>query len=302
MKIDINNITQSYIEHVILAFNDGKYLINENDVVNNIYKRLVFIDFIDKNYDQFEKYIFGRSFLRSLQAYLLFSSSDSLGNGISYYSFDRYIENNKNLKIFENYIGKQISIETIKEVINVAYKDYETKQSVKQSFFNFWNSIDEYLKIKIVLCYYPTGINLWQKKYPEIIEKFYKVYRNPFTHSAQNNFPPINFYKTKSKSLPSELVGIAYKDINDAIHLIEIPLFDEEAVVIYQNSKAFYFVTADGSYSEKIFDSPMDIIHWNTELCSYKNDIGDIHYIHNGIMKLLTMAIISGCNLKEKNA
>lgn len=301
MNIDINEITQSYISQSLKLFEESFYIPN-NDIISNIQQRLVFVDYIERNVSLFQNIMLDNRFIKSLQAYLLFSASDSLGNKKKFYSFNEHITKKNCLPILEKYIHKELEITELAECINSLYKDYENEQSVKQSFFSFWNSRSEYIKKKIVLCYHPYTFDDYDRFYKKIIDTFYKVYRNPFTHSSLNNFPPIHSLKSAPIVTIQESIGVAFKDKTGQITKIELPLFLEEAIDIFSRSTSFYFIDDTGKLTERLFSKPEELMQWNITLCSYKNEISEPHYVHNGILKLLEMAIIEGCEEYKENA
>ena len=135
MKIDINNILSSYMKEIIKE-SSSRFFFN-NDIVQNVYKRLAFIDFISINYPLFQQSFIDSSLIRSLQVYLIMSSSDSLGAGSKYFSFFDFINSNKMKEYFTNEENKKKANDDLRQFIIQVNDEYKKVQSVKQSFYNF---------------------------------------------------------------------------------------------------------------------------------------------------------------------
>lgn len=297
MEIDINNILQSYIMHLIKQ-NESLEPIPENDPTENILERLAFIEFIDSQMELVQNKLIRRSFVRSLQVYLLLSAGDSLGNGSNFYSFQEYLSSKSAAKVIASNQGVTLNNEVWTTLITKLEREYKNSQNIKQKFQSFWFNRSEVIKHRIVLCFYPFEDTNWNTKYSKIVDIFYDQYRNPFTHASLNNFPPVGNIKYPSGIYKDEIIGIGYTDKKGNINNIELPLFLKEAEEIIENKVITELILGDGRRIPKDVMNPDQLVSLNNQLNSYKNMDGT--YVHNGIIKLLKMAIIEGC--KEKSA
>jgi len=294
MEIDVHNILSSYIKRAVEMNLSSQFFI-ENDPVENIYERLALIDYLERNMNVFQSVLVTRSLLVSLQVYLLLSASDTLSKGPDKrYSFIQYSRTDKCRSDLVHFEGKKFSYALFQEIVAASTRGFEREQMVKIRFKRFWNERREEIKRKIVLCYFPRKFADWQDAYNHIIDLFYQEYRNPFTHSALNNFPPVRAQPAPSIVNMQTLLGVAYESDSQGPKRIELPLFPEEASEIFQLAKKFYFVTETGDLHEKEIGSIDELMELNIQLCSYKRDIGKTAYLHNGIILLLKMAVLEG--------
>lgn len=248
----IHNLLDSFTQFRVLSLS-GPY--NEkHSNVEDVYERLAFVDFLEKNVESLLVHLFDRGYIRSLQAYLLLSASDSMGGNI---------------------------------------------KSVWKRFWNFWNKRSEYIKQKIVLCYYPGQYDNVQEAYSRIVrQKFDNTYRNPFTHESRANFPPLR-YETKGDIFQTKglLKGVAFKRIDGARIVIDLPLTRQEAELIVGQAVEFYFMIEGRDDKPAPISGVEQLVRYNNQFNSFQIGASRTqdYYVHNGLLKIMEMALLEAC-------
>ncbi|TGK78648.1 hypothetical protein EHQ19_17540 [Leptospira montravelensis] len=290
MEYNFDDLLNSYF------LNQFKDLNNEDDksiIIRQTIQKLAFLEDINRKGSLFSITVNNRSFLRSLEVYLLLSASDAISpQKGGYYPFQNFYSANENQEII-----KSIDLEniTITEKIDKIQKLYNKAFSVKNSFHSFWNERSFYIKQKIVCCFYPLDFSADQNLYEEIVHKtFYEKFRNQFTHSQSSMVPPIRNKNDKALfDMKNEIIGISFKDKNKGnFILIDIPLNPEEAKNIFEKKYVTYLTSYKGIIREQIFNTPDELIYWSTQLNTFMN--GKVQLSH-GLIKVIKMALYERC-------
>ncbi|MDL1971199.1 MAG: hypothetical protein LWW94_09610 [Candidatus Desulfofervidaceae bacterium] len=244
-------------------------------------------------------------FIRSLQGYLLLSCGDALGTGGSYYSFQDFLKerNNPEREQFLKQFANKINSENFLNIVEKLIKVYEQRQSVKQSFFNFWNRRSVIIKQKLLFCYKPfssSGIHFSDKEFHQLIKKrLYETYRNPFTHKAQSNFPqpPSETAYSIDPSMGKAIKWLEFHRIDGKIFQFKVPLSIEEAEKILTMEGSYYFRLGNENfipYPENL-NSPNELVGISITFREGIPGEDEREYIHPGILEVLRMAIAEGC-------
>lgn len=275
----------------------------------NIIDRLLFDNYIETNYLEICNFL-NPKFIRSLQGYLLLSCGDALGTGSNFYPIQNYILAKKNIErdvLIEKFLSLGLNN---KDQVNLFLKkiidSYKKKQSVKQSFFSFWLSRSEIIKEKLFACYnmpsIKTQLPYSEKNYIDLIKKqLYEVYRNSFTHKAENNFPqiPPDPKNYQDSNLAKMVIWPEFHTDTKKIFEFKVPLSREEAKIILSLTGTFYYKLLDGSIV--YLGNPKDIATIINYSVSYRGEIPDINnrgkhcFVHPGILDVLRMAIAEAC-------
>jgi hypothetical protein len=303
--LNINSVLSSYVKLRVEDYQrivKGERNIVEPDpkesLIESIYHRIAFVEYIDSISDDIARHLIDGQFIRSFQANLLLGAGDALGEGIDYYSFQDFISSRKNKELVEEiYMQSDVSsIDGYKSSITQLLKQYKKGQSVKQSFHKFWNERSNYIKQKIVLCYFPFKFAQFEEKYTQIIEKFYEQYRNPFTHQAKDTFPQFVGFSGFPLQKLGQITGIAFGLGKKGIRVIDIPLNPLEATRVIDEGKGIYSVTDTGKCKRvEITDIDM-LLQESTRLGASRNELATEHYISRGIFKVMEMALLEACS------
>lgn len=297
MEYNFDDLLNSYF------LNQFKDIDSEDDksiIIRQTIQRLAFLEDLNRQGSLFSITVNNRSFLRSLEVYLLLSASDALSPQRSgFYPFQNFYNAKENREILESIDLENIPI---KDKIDKIYKLYNKEFSVKNSFHSFWNTRSFYIKQKVVSCYFPLNFSANQDLFDEIIDKiFYKKYRNKFTHSQTSMVPPIRNKNDKVLfDMKNEIIGISFKDKNKTNPiLIDIPINPEEAKNIFEKKYVTYLTSYKGLIREQNFNTPDELIYWSTQLNTY---ITGHDQISHGLVKILKMALYERClEIEGKN-
>jgi hypothetical protein len=173
---------------------------------------------------------------------------------------------------------------------------------VKKRFFEYWKNRSDEIKNRLVLYYHPNCFKNWELKYELIINIFYEKYRNPFTHETMSNVPPVYAVKSKQGHPIGQIMAIGFSDEKDNVSIIDIPIFEQAAMKITDTAKHYFWILDNGKFGKEIkFNNYSDLLQRSAEICSYKNPLDELSYIHSGLLKVISMAIIEGYNEIEKS-
>lgn len=282
---------------------------NKKEIFRNVIDRLFFDNYLETNFLEICRFL-NPKFIRSLQGYLLLSCGDALGRGAKFYPIQNYIFGKNNPErdvLIEQFLLSGLNN---KEQINLFLKaiidSYEEKQSVKQSFFSFWEDRSQIIKEKLFACY-NSSFNKQPLPYSEqnffnlIKKRLYEIYRNPFTHKAESNFPqlppdPRSYYDA---NLAKMVIWTEFHSDDNKIFEFRVPLSSEEAEKIYSLKGSFYHRLLDNSLIP--LDKPGNI----STIIGYsvssrggipdKDGKGKLSYVHPGALDVFRMAIAEAC-------
>ena len=199
--------------------NYNKVDFEKKNLIQHVIERIYF----DKLIYKIEDRSLVEKFKWNLRIYLLLSSSDALGSGCSYYSFENNYLNKKELKerdlIIDELINEKLtSREAVLDTIKELYDNYKSHQIVKQSFYKFWYKRSNIIKEKLIRCFYCFEDKTYID-YNILVDRYlYKFFRNDFTHSAKTNLP----------ALPDLDLKIKYnKHSDNGIYIAEAYYFDK---------------------------------------------------------------------------
>lgn len=283
----------------------------DKQLFRNITDRLFFDDYLETNYLSVCKSL-NPKFVRSLQGYLLLSCGDALGKGCKYYPIQNYVfekNNPERDEIIEQFLLSGLnSKEQINTFLKAIFESYKQKQSVKQSFFSFWEGRSKIIKEKLFACYNynttldKTSLPYSHQNFVELIRKrLYEVYRNPFTHKAENNFPqlPPDPKSYQDSNLAKMLIWTEFHIDEYKQFEFRVPLSSEEAVKISSLKGKYYYRFLDGSLT--FLGNSADI----STIIAYsvssrgaipdKDGSGNFSYVHPGTLEVLRMAVAEAC-------
>ena len=282
---------------------------NDKQLFRNITDRLFFDNYLETNYLEVCRFL-NPKFIRSLQGYLLLSCGDALGKGPKFYPIQNYVLAKTNIEkdvLIEQFLSSGLNN---KEQINLFLKaiieSYKEKQSVKQSFFSFWEGRSKIIKEKLFACYNTphnkTPLPYSQQNFVDLIKKrLYEVYRNPFTHKAENNFPqlPPDPKSYQDSNLAKMVIWTELHTDEKKIVEFRVPLSSEEAEKIFSLTGTFYYRLLDGSLIS--LGTPNDI----STIIGYsvssrggipdKDGSGKHSLVHPGTLDVFRMAIAEAC-------
>lgn len=270
----------------------------KQDLIHNILERLYFIDIAKEN----EVSLINK-LVWNLRLYLLLSSSDALGAGANYYSFDNYL-NNSNIssknKIINDYSGFESTDKVaILDLIKCLYKDYNSIQSVKQSFQNFWQFRSGLIKEKLTRCMTCLIDNSFIDYSILINEYFYKLFRNGFTHSAMSNLPELADIDKRikyNKGGNSDLSVLEVWVNNEVVPIIT-PVTYYEFELLKKNNASFYVRRIKDDEIKQISPNDYDIhFHINANFgYIHFAEINEKRYaINSAIVETLKLSVIEG--------
>ncbi len=278
--------------------NYNRLNLDKQNLIHHVIERIYF----DKKIYKIEDISLIEKFKWNLRIYLLLSSSDALGSGCSYYSFENNYLSKKNLKerdlIIDELISEKLtSRKNVLDTIKKLYNNYKSHQTVKQSFYKFWNSRSSLIKEKLTKCFYSFE-NKTHINYDILVDSYlYKFFRNDFTHSAKTNLP----------ALPDLDLKIKYNKYSDnGIHIIEAyyldknlnfktPITNEEKEMLVEKKVKLF---AKRLYNDEIKELDINSIDFMINLnfgFSYLAQINEKEYsINASIIETIKYALIEG--------
>lgn len=270
----------------------------KQDLIHNILERFYYIDIAKGNEVSLINKI-----VWNIRLYLLLSSSDALGTGASYYSFDNYLNSSKissKKKIINDCISSDsIDSDAILDLTKSLYRDYISIQSVNQSFQNFWQFRSGLIKEKLTRCMTCLIDNSFID-YSILINKyFYKQFRNGFTHSSISNLPELTDMDKRIKYNKGGNSDFSVLEvwINNEVIPIYTPVTDYEFELLMKNNASFYVRRVKDDVIRQILPSDYDIhFHINANFgYIHFAEINDKRYaINSAIVDTLKLSIIEG--------
>lgn len=277
-------------------------------LLQGIADRWAFDCFIEDKYFHITRSL-NPKFIRSLQGYLLLSCGDALGTGAHFYSLKDFLDEHNSPerdKLASSYVNRKIEddsqvIHIVKSIIGL----YTRKQSVKQSFFAFWNNRSSTIKEKLFACYMPfrnNKVGFTEEKFSEITKKrLYESYRNPFTHAAQSNFPQVlpDMSNFCDPNLAKMVIRSEYHRADGKTFHFKVPLTLQEANKILGTDGAFYYRLIDNSLvSLPRPNKPEGLVSISISSrggVPDKGKNGKLIYVHPGTLDVLRMALAEAC-------
>ena len=283
---------------------------NGKNQFKNIIDRLIFDIYLEDNLLEICKFV-NPKFIRSLQGYLLLSCGDALGEGSKYYSIHDYIFhkiNPEREEKIDQFLNTNVYNEkTVKTFLKSILNSYSNRQSVKQSFMSFWNARSAIIKQKMFSCYNTPFDPSERQPYSDqgfgdlIKKRLYEVYRNPFTHKAENNFPLLtsDLRLIQDDNLAKAVIWTEFHRADGKIFEFRVPLSYEEAEKIHSMDGTFHYRLLDNSLIplEKPRHIPT-IIHYALSSrggTPDKDRKGNLNYVHPGTLEVFRMAIAEAC-------
>jgi len=276
----------------------NKLVLDKKNLINKVIERIYFDELIHKIEDRslIEK------FKWNLRIYLLLSASDALGSGCSFYSFENNYLNKKNFierdSIIDEVVNKQTnSREEIIDIIKKLYDNYKSHQSVKQSFYKFWNSRSNIIKEKLIKSFYCFKSEEYIE-YDVLIDSYlYKLFRNDFTHSAKTNLPALPELDLIIKYNKHSDNGLVVMEAHylDRVLEFKTPITNiEKEMMINKNVRLF----AKRLYNNDLKELDIETIDYNVNLnlgFSSLTQIGGKEYaINASIIETIKYALYEG--------
>ena len=133
-----------------------------------------------------------------------------------------------------------------------------------------------------------------------IKNRLYEVYRNPFTHKAENNFPqlPPDLGRIQDPNLARAVIFTEFHRNDKKIFEFRVPLSHEEAEKIHSMDGTFYYRLLDKSLIHLVKpDNISTIIHYSMSggAIPDRDRKGNLKYVHPGILEVFRMAIAEAC-------
>ncbi len=272
--------------------------LDKQNLIQHVLERIYF----DKLIYNIEDRSLIEKFKWNLRLYLLLSSSDALGSGCNYYSFEGNYLSKKRLeerdKIIDKIVNdKSITREKVLDKIQELYDNYKSHQTVRQSFHNFWNNRSQIIKEKLMKCFYcfADDSNL---DYKILIDKyFYILFRNDFTHSAKTNLPALPDLDKKIRYNKYSDNGIYIAEVyyENKILNFNTPITKVEKEMLIENKVK---LLAKRLYNDEIKEVSIDSIDFMINLnfgFSYLTMINEKEYaINASIIETIKEALIEG--------
>jgi hypothetical protein len=282
---------------------------DRKQLFKNIIDRLLFDNYLETNFPKICRFI-NPKFLRSLQGYLILSCGDALGKGAKFYPIQNYVfgrNNPERDEIIDQFLLSGLNNkEQVNSFLKAIIESYKEKQSVKQSFFSFWESRSKIIKEKLFACY-NTPFDKTTQKYSEqnfynlIKKRLYEVYRNPFTHRAESNFPqsPPDPRSIQDPNLAKMCIWTELHCVNNKTFEFRVPLSTEEAEKILSLKGDFYHRLLDDSLMPLSRPKDVSTVIGHSVFARGgipdKDGEGKNRYVHPGTLDVLRMAIVEAC-------